>query len=201
MDVQRVAILCLGLYGLLERKPSEEVVNQLVLSFVNGPSALSFLAGEGLIDLLMCNGLQEVDKVIAQDVLSQVQDSRVHLIADLCYKDCDANLRVLDLLLAGLGSGVLLKTMDPDEDQSIRASLGEGFAKILLLSENYPSIPAFLRSLTLVKLVNMYVSEENHELQRYNRITFLKILSFMPFRLFSSSCHVFCVFLAPLLTG
>ncbi|KAJ8428900.1 hypothetical protein Cgig2_024969 [Carnegiea gigantea] len=177
LDVQRVAVRCLGLYGLLERKPSEEVVNQLVLSFVKGPSPVSLLAGEGLIDLLMWQGPQEVDRVIGQDALLQVRDRRVDLTADLCRKNCDVNLGVLDLLFAGLGSGVLSKTMDSDENEYVKAALGEGFAKILLLSENYPSIPASLHSLILVKLINMYFSEENHELQRYTCITFLEILS------------------------
>ena len=92
------------------------MVNQLVLSFVKGPSPVSLLAGEGLIDLLMWHGPQEVDRVIGQDALLQVRDSRVDLTADLCHKNCDVNLGVLDLLFAGLGSGVLSKTMDSDEN-------------------------------------------------------------------------------------
>ena len=177
------------------------MINQLVLSFVKGPPLVSLLACEGLIDLLMWHGPQEVDRVIGQDVFSQVQDSRVDLTADFFHENCDVNLGVLDLLFAGLGSGVLFKTMDPDENESVKAALGEGFAKILLLSENYPSIPASLHCLILVKLVNMYFSGENHELQRYICITFMEILSVMLFRLCSLPCHGCFLVLVPFFTG
>ncbi|KAL2922343.1 Condensin complex subunit 3, partial [Bienertia sinuspersici] len=163
LDVQRVAVRCLGLYGLLERRPSEEVVKQLGFSFVKGPSSISLLAGKGLIDLVMWHGPQEVDRTIGQDFLSQVPDNRLHISAELCNKIDAVNDGVLFLLYAGLQSDFFDQALDCNENESVQATLAEGFAKILLLSENYPSIPGSLHALILAKLIIFYFSEENNE--------------------------------------
>lgn len=53
LDVQMVSIRCLGLYGLLQKKLSDELVKQLRFSFVKGPSPISAMACQALIDLAM----------------------------------------------------------------------------------------------------------------------------------------------------
>lgn len=176
LDVQRVAVRCLGLYGLLERRSSEEVVRQLSFSFVKGPSSISLLAGKGLIDLVMWHGPQEVDRSIGEDFLSQIPDNGLHLTPEMCNKVDGDNIGVLDLLTVGLESDFVDQTLEYEENESVQATLGEGFAKILLLSENYPSIPGSLHSLILAKLIALYFSEENIELQRYITRSFPMIL-------------------------
>ncbi|XP_052197858.1 uncharacterized protein LOC127804849 isoform X2 [Diospyros lotus] len=99
LDVQRVATRCLGLFALLERKPSEEIVKQLRLSFVKGSSSVGVMA----------------------------------------YAD---------------------------ESESVKAVLGEGFAKVLLLSENYQGIPLSAHPFLLTKLIRLYFTDESKELPR-----------------------------------
>ncbi|GAB4855227.1 hypothetical protein Ancab_023852 [Ancistrocladus abbreviatus] len=167
LDVQRVAVKCLGLYGLLERQPGEELVKQLRLSFVKGPSPISLLAGKALVDLLMWRGPPEVDRAVGHTFPSHDQDSRKDSAAvNLCDMDCDLNIGILDLLYAGLASDSWGKSAGTDEDESVQAVLGEGFAKVLLLSENYPSIHSSLHSLVLSKLISLYFSDDDEELQR-----------------------------------
>ncbi|XP_010670110.2 uncharacterized protein LOC104887214 isoform X1 [Beta vulgaris subsp. vulgaris] len=163
LDVQRVAVRCLGLYGLLERRPCEEVVKQLGLSFVKGPSSISLLASKGLIDLVMWHGPQEVDKAIGEDFFSQIPENRLHLTPEMCNKVDGVDVGVLYLLCAGLESDFFGQTLEVEENESVQATLGEGLAKILLLSEHYPSIPGSLHLLILAKLIAFYFSEENNE--------------------------------------
>ncbi|XP_059623216.1 uncharacterized protein LOC132266380 [Cornus florida] len=166
LDVQRVATRCLGLFGLLERKPTEELVKQLRLSFVKGPSPVSVLACKALFDLGMWHGPQEVDKSMGKDLSSQLRDHvMVFSPVNLCSTNEDLDIELLDLLYAGLDRSDW-STTDADENESVQAVLGEGFAKILLLSENYPSIPASSHPLLLAKLVNLYFSDQTKELER-----------------------------------
>ncbi|XP_074286606.1 uncharacterized protein LOC141611856 [Silene latifolia] len=158
--VQRAAIRCLGLYGLLGRKPDEDVVKQLVCSFAKAPSPIGLLAGKALVDLVMWHGPQEVDAVLGSNFYSQADVSGL-----LCHK-VDGNVGILDLLYAGLENDLFEKPVDFEGNESVQAALGEGFAKILLLSENYPSLPSFLHSLILAKLIALYFSLENNKLQR-----------------------------------
>ncbi|KAF3553316.1 hypothetical protein F2Q69_00016002, partial [Brassica cretica] len=53
LDVQRIAIKCLGLFGLLEKKPSEELVRQLRVAFCRSPPPISIMASKALVDLGM----------------------------------------------------------------------------------------------------------------------------------------------------
>ncbi|KAA8547693.1 hypothetical protein F0562_004122 [Nyssa sinensis] len=167
LDVQRVATRCLGLFGLLERKPSEELVKQLRLSFVKGPSPISVMACKALVDLGMWYGPQEVDKSMGQDLSSHLRDhATVFHPVNLCDTNEDLNIELLDLLYAGFGRYDGGKSAEAFENESVQAVLGEGFAKILLLSENYPSIPASSHPLLLAKLISLYFSDKNKELQR-----------------------------------
>lgn len=167
LDVQRIAIRCIALFGLLERKPSKEVVKQLRLSFVKGPTPISIMACKALIDLAMWHNPEEVDRVLGQDLLSELQNSEA-ASSPVTFSDEEENLNIklLDLLYAGLVKDDWGDFLASDENESVQAVLGEGFAKILLLSENYPTIPASLHPLLLTKLINLYFSSETKDLQR-----------------------------------
>ncbi|KAI3883520.1 hypothetical protein MKX03_010533 [Papaver bracteatum] len=161
LDVQRVSLRCLG---LLERKPSY-FVKQLRISLINSPSSDSiFAASQALVDLGMWHGRQEVDQVMGSDVLSQAEDDKKSIssvyLSD-AYKTLTSEL--LDLLVALLARDVTSETYDRE---SFQAVLGEGIAKILHLSENYPSIPTSLHHELLVKLIELYFGDETEELQR-----------------------------------
>ncbi|PHT64985.1 hypothetical protein T459_29410 [Capsicum annuum] len=54
---------------------------------------------------------------------------------------------------------------DYDEHETVQTVLGEGFAKILLLSKKYPHIPTLSNPLLLAKLISLYFCSENKELE------------------------------------
>ncbi|KAF5747475.1 hypothetical protein HS088_TW05G00196 [Tripterygium wilfordii] len=167
LDVQRAAVRCLGLFGLLEKKPSEELVKQLRLSYIKGPAPISTVACKALLDLIMWHGPQEVDRALRQDLSSKFRDETVNYrTVNLSEIDGDLNIELLDLLYAGLDQNDCGKSTESDENDRVEAVLGEGFAKILLLSEKYPSIPASLHPLILAKLINLYFSNETTDQQR-----------------------------------
>ncbi|CAL9009395.1 unnamed protein product [Prunus brigantina] len=167
LEVQRIAVRCLGLFGLLEKKPSQELVKQLKVSFVKGPAPISIIACKALFDLGMWHNLQEVDRVVSQDVLSQHQDYDI-TSSPLNFSDTDgiSNIKLLDLLYAGLIKDDWDNSLASDENESVQGALGEGFAKVLLVSENYQSMPASLHPLLLSKLITLYFSNESKDLQR-----------------------------------
>lgn len=174
LDVQRAAIRCLGLFGLLERNPSEELIKQLRLSFVKGHSTISTMASKALIDLLMWHGPNEVDKIVNQNLSSELQDPPIVLNpVNLSDKNEDLDIKLLDLLYTGLERQDWLKSGEADENESVQSVTGEGFAKILLLSEMYPSIPPSSHHLFFAKLTGLYFCSETTELQRW--------ISFYPF--------------------
>lgn len=167
LDVQRIAVRCLGLFGLLEKKPSEELVKQLRLSFVNGPSPISVVACKALIDLVMWHGPQELDRALGVNFSSKGQDDKKAFSpVNLSDTGEGLNVQMLDLLYAGIDKDEWGNSLASDEYESVQAILGEGFAKILLLSENYPSIPASLHPFLLAKLIYLYFSNERNDLQR-----------------------------------
>ncbi|XP_024186830.1 condensin complex subunit 3 isoform X1 [Rosa chinensis] len=167
LDVQRIAVRCLGLFGLLEKRPSEELVKQLKLSFVKGPAPISIVACKALFDLGMWHQPQEVDRTVGQNMTSQFQDyGMTSSPLDISDMDGNLNLKLLDLLYAGLLKDDWDNSVPSEENESVQGALGEGFAKILLLSENYQSIPTCLNPLLLSKLITLYFSNESKELQR-----------------------------------
>ncbi|CBI38660.3 hypothetical protein VitviT2T_024458 [Vitis vinifera] len=167
LAVQRVATRCLGLFGLLERKPSVELVKQLRFCFIKGSSSISIVACKALIDIGMWHGPQEVDRAMGLELSSLLHENKMTFSpVNLCDMNEDWNVELLDLLYAGLNVNDWIKSVDMDENESVQAILGEGFAKILLLSENYPCIPASLHPLFLSKLIILYFSNETKELQR-----------------------------------
>lgn len=167
LEVQRIAVRCLGLFGLLEKKPSQELVKQLKVSFVKGPAPISIIACKALFDLGMWHNLREVDRVVGQDVLSQHQDYDI-TSSPLNFSDTDgiSNIKLLDLLYAGLIKDDWDNSLASDENESVQGALGEGFAKVLLVSENYKSMPTSLHPLLLSKLITLYFSNESKDLHR-----------------------------------
>lgn len=139
-------------------------MKQLRVSFIRGPSPISVMACKALSDLALWHGPQEVDRAMGQDLASQLRDQATNFCpVEISDTNGDLNIELLDLLFSGFDGG---KYEDPDENESVQAVLGEGFAKILLLSENYPSIPVSLNPLVLAKLIGLYFSDETKELQR-----------------------------------
>ncbi|XP_021891409.1 condensin complex subunit 3 isoform X2 [Carica papaya] len=167
LDVQRIAIRCLGLFGLLENKPSEELVKQLRLSVTKGPPPISIMACKALIDLGMWHGPQEVDKAMGKDLLSQFEkDNLEYSPVNFSDADGDLDVKLLDLLFSGLEDNDWNESSESHDNESVRAILAEGFAKFLLLSEKYPSISASCHPVLLAKLITIYFSDESKELQR-----------------------------------
>ncbi|KAK6256137.1 Nuclear condensin complex subunit 3 [Theobroma cacao] len=167
LDVQRIAVRCLGLFGLLEYKPSEELLKQLRISYVKGPSPISTVACKALFDLGMWHGPQEVDRAMGLNFSTQLQEDNMPASpVNFSDTDGDLNIQLLDLLYAGFMTNNWGTAQENDESESVQAVLGEGFAKILLLSEKYPSIPASFHPLLLSKLIILYFSDESKDLQR-----------------------------------
>ncbi|KAJ0853990.1 putative armadillo-like helical, nuclear condensin complex subunit 3 domain-containing protein [Helianthus annuus] len=167
LDVQRAAVRCLGLFGLLERIPSEDLVKQLRLSFVKGPCLVSSMASKALMDLATWHGPQEVDKATNRNLSSQFKDhtKTIHPV-DWSDTNEDLDIELIDLLYAGFDRSDFAQPVDADENESVHAVLAEGFAKILLLSENYPTVSVSSHPILLSKLISLYFSSRTSELQR-----------------------------------
>ncbi|CAM8881089.1 unnamed protein product [Rhodiola kirilowii] len=101
-DVQRAALRCLGCFGLLERKPSGDLVKQLRVSFVNGPLPISILASKALFDLGMWHNPHELDNAMGNDLTSQLDNANMSL-TPINFNDRDeySKIKLLDLLYAG----------------------------------------------------------------------------------------------------
>ncbi|KAD7478499.1 hypothetical protein E3N88_01635 [Mikania micrantha] len=146
---------------------TEDLVKQLRLSFVKGPSLVSSMACKALIDLVMWHGPEEVDKAMNRNLLSQFED-HARIIHPVNWSDTDEDLdiKLIDLLYAGFDRRDFSQSVDADENESVHAVLAEGFAKILLLSDNYPTICVSSYPILLTKIINLYFSNRASELQR-----------------------------------
>ncbi|KAL3525026.1 hypothetical protein ACH5RR_013398 [Cinchona calisaya] len=166
-DVQRAAIRCLGLFGLLERKPSEDLVKQLRSSYVKGPSSIMIMACKAMLDLGLWHGPHEVDNAMNQGLMSQPKDHKVDS-SSVNWNDASEKLDIgmLDLLYAATESNFISESVESDEIEFVQAVLAEGFAKMLLLSEKYPNTDASSHPLLLGKLIDLYFSSESKEHQR-----------------------------------
>ncbi|CAE6201724.1 unnamed protein product [Arabidopsis arenosa] len=170
LDVQRIAIKGLGLFGLLEKKPSEGLVRQLRTAFCRSPPPISIMACKALVDLGMWHSPTEVDKAMGQDLLSQFEDESIDFAPiDLSNAEEDMNFKMLDLLYAGLESDDWRAFTESSENESVKATVGEGFAKLLLLGEKYPNLPASFYPFVLGKLIALYFSEESKEQLRFKQ--------------------------------
>lgn len=167
LDVQRVSVRCLGLFGLVERKPSEDLVKQLRLSFIKGPPPISREACRALVDLMMWHGPQEIDRVLGNDHSTQFGNQKVDSLPNNGSDMEDSvNTDVLDLLCGGFDRDDWVKVAS-DENESICAVLAEGFAKMLLLRDKYPSISKDSQASVLRRLICLYFSNETKDLLRY----------------------------------
>lgn len=167
VDVQRAALRCLCLFGLLENKPSTELVKQLRLSFINGPDLVSAMASKALIDLVSWHGPQELDQAIGTEPSDANYEKTQFAPVDISdLNDDDLNVGVLSILFSGFHKDDWEFSPEGDNHDNVPTILGEGFAKILLLSENYPSISADLHPVILAQLVRLYFLEESKELGR-----------------------------------
>ncbi|KAG8373497.1 hypothetical protein BUALT_Bualt11G0030300 [Buddleja alternifolia] len=166
LDVQRASIRCLGLFGLLEKKPSENLVKQLRCSFVKGPPTITIMASKALLDVGIWHGPDEIDKAMNCNLSSQLRDHKMSLNpVQFGNEGEDLDIELLDLLYAGLEHdwGALVEV---EENQSIQGILGEGLAKILLLSNKFSGSYDSIHHLLLAKLISLYFSSESDELQR-----------------------------------
>ncbi|XP_019439490.1 PREDICTED: condensin complex subunit 3 [Lupinus angustifolius] len=167
LNVQRIAVRCLGLFGLLERKPSAELLKQLRISYIKGPHPISIEACKALMDLGMWHDPQEVDRVLKHDNSCQINcDKKSFSPVNFSESEGDLDVGLLDLLYGGFEKDDWASPLTSNEDECVYAVLGEGFAKILLLSENYPSIPDSLHPVLLSKLIYLYFSDASEHLQR-----------------------------------
>ncbi|GMI77035.1 EMBRYO DEFECTIVE 2656 [Hibiscus trionum] len=167
LDVQRVSVRCLGLFGLLETKPSEELIKQLRISYVKGPSPISTVACKALFDIGMWHGPQEVDRASGLNLSSQLEEAAMPSSpGSFSDTEGDLNIKLVDLLYAGFATKNWGRALENDDTETVQAVLGEGFAKILLLSEKYPSIPASFHPWLLSKLISLYFSNESKDLLR-----------------------------------
>ncbi|VAI72762.1 unnamed protein product [Triticum turgidum subsp. durum] len=153
VDIQRAALRCLCLFGLLENKPSTELVKQLRLSFINGPDLVSAMASKALIDLVSWHGPQELDQAIGTEPSDANYEKTQFAPVDISdLNDDDLNVGVLSILFSGFHKDDWEFSPEGDNHDNVLTILGEGFAKILLLSENYPSISADLHPVILAQL-------------------------------------------------
>uniref|UniRef100_A0A0D3GF02 Nuclear condensin complex subunit 3 C-terminal domain-containing protein n=1 Tax=Oryza barthii TaxID=65489 RepID=A0A0D3GF02_9ORYZ len=152
-DVQRVALRCLCLFGLLENRPNAELVKQLRLSFINGPDLVSAMACKALIDLVTWHGPQEIDQTIGIESSDATNEKSQFTTVDVSnMNDDDLNIGVLDILFSGFLKDDWEFNLEGDNHDNVPTILGEGFAKILLLSENYARISADLHPVILARL-------------------------------------------------
>ncbi|CAM8885507.1 unnamed protein product [Rhodiola kirilowii] len=166
-DVQRAALRCLGCFGLLERKPSGDLVKQLRVSFVNGPLPISIVSSKALFDLGMWHNPHELDNAMGNDLTSQLDNANMSL-TPINFNDRDeySKITLLDLLYAGFDGDNWCSHDDSNEDETLQTVLAEGFSKFLLLNENYPHLPASLHTILLVKLIMLYFGDSEKGFHR-----------------------------------
>uniref|UniRef100_A0A0E0LA37 Nuclear condensin complex subunit 3 C-terminal domain-containing protein n=1 Tax=Oryza punctata TaxID=4537 RepID=A0A0E0LA37_ORYPU len=180
VDVQRVALRCLCLFGLLENRPNAELVKQLRLSFINGPDLVSAMACKALIDLVTWHGPQEIDQAIGIESSDATNKKSQFTTVDISnMNDDDLNVGVLDILFSGFLKDDWEFSLEGDNHDNVPTILGEGFAKILLLSENYARISADLHPVILARLVSLYFMEETKELERCVSSAFVPVMRAM----------------------
>eukprot|EP00268_Persea_americana_P004211 TRINITY_DN11330_c0_g3_i2.p1 TRINITY_DN11330_c0_g3~~TRINITY_DN11330_c0_g3_i2.p1 ORF type:complete len:436 (+),score=102.06 TRINITY_DN11330_c0_g3_i2:592-1899(+) len=122
------------------------------------------MASKALLDLGMWHGPQEADSAVGLHLTHSRDEKKNFSSVDFSDANIVESVELLDLLYSRLDRE------DNDEfgetDDHIHAILGEGFAKILLLSDNYPSIPPALHPLLFGRLINLYFSNESKEMHR-----------------------------------
>ncbi|CAI8603755.1 unnamed protein product [Vicia faba] len=87
----------------------------------------------------MWHSPQEVDRVLNHEVPSQLNCDNMyfcHVNFSDFEGDSNSNVDILDLLYGGFENEGWVNPLTSNEDECIYAILGEGFAKVLLLSDN-----------------------------------------------------------------
>ncbi|KAJ0755233.1 putative nuclear condensin complex subunit 3 domain-containing protein [Helianthus annuus] len=113
------------------------------------------MASKALMDLAMWHGPHEVDKATNRNLSSQFKDhtKTIHPV-DWSDKNEDLDIELIDLLYAGFDRSDFSQPVDADENESVHAVLAE---KILLLSENYPTVSVSSHPILLSKLISLYL--------------------------------------------
>ncbi|KAI0516305.1 hypothetical protein KFK09_008977 [Dendrobium nobile] len=166
LDVQRASTRCLCLFGLLERRPSGEIVKQLRLLLIDGPSPVSVMACMALVDLITWHGPAELDRAIYLDPEHSMSHTTTHSSVDSFNMENSGSTGVINLLHAAMEKDISCETNQSDYEENLHSILGEGFAKFLLWSAKYPSIPICSHHLFLRRLIILYFSDETKEMQR-----------------------------------
>lgn len=132
---------------------------------MKGPSPVSSMASKSLMDLATWHGPDAVDKSMNQNLSSQFKEQAktIHPV-DLNETNEDLEIEIMDLLYAGFEKNDFGK-IETDENESVQPVLAEGFAKILLLSENYPTLSSSSHPILLAKLITLYFSNTTVDFQ------------------------------------
>jgi condensin complex subunit 3 len=137
VNVQRAALRCLCLFGLLQYKPSIELVKS---SFINGPDLVSAMAPKALINLVTWHGPQVLDQAIGTEPDANYEKTQFALVDISDLNDDDLNVGVLSILFYGFYHKYDWEfILEEDNCDNVLTILGEGFAKVLL-RENYKYI-------------------------------------------------------------
>ncbi|CAM8881088.1 unnamed protein product [Rhodiola kirilowii] len=141
-DVQRAALRCLGCFGLLERKPSGDLVKQLRVSFVNGPLPISILASKALFDLGMWHNPHELDNAMGNDLTSQLDNANMSL-TPINFNDRDeySKIKLLDLLYAGFDGDNWCSHDDSMRMKPFKLFLQKDFQNFFFLMKTIPIYP------------------------------------------------------------
>ncbi|KAK7323753.1 hypothetical protein VNO77_27244 [Canavalia gladiata] len=93
LDVQRIVVRCLGLLGLLERKPCIEILKLLRITCIQEPHPIGLAACRALVDLVMWHDPQEVSKVLKHDAPHQVNCEK-KTFSPVDFSDSEKDLKI-----------------------------------------------------------------------------------------------------------
>ncbi|KAL6631341.1 hypothetical protein ACP70R_028191 [Stipagrostis hirtigluma subsp. patula] len=125
------------------------------------------MACKSLIDLVTWHGPQTIDQAMGIELPDASYEKSQFTTIDISdLNDDDLNIGVLDILFSGFHKDDWEFSLEGDYHDNVPTILGEGFAKILLLSENFACISTDLHTVILAQLIRLYFSEETKELER-----------------------------------
>ena len=124
VDGRRLATRCLCLYGLLESRPSEELVKQLRLSFIIGPSSLSTMAAKALVDLATWHGPNELDRSIGIGPDWSSDDKTGFNLVKMSNLKKDINIGKINLLFSGLDKEDSFLNTESEDQENVLSFRG-----------------------------------------------------------------------------
>ncbi|KAK8937759.1 hypothetical protein KSP40_PGU004248 [Platanthera guangdongensis] len=136
LDVQRAATRCLCLFGLLERRPSKDIVNQLRQLFINGPTPVRAMVTKALVDLATWHGPEEIDRALELDPEQLMSATTECSTVDLLNSENIASTGVINLLQTALERDHLWSSSYSDHDTFVRTALVRIFPPNFQISEN-----------------------------------------------------------------